>query len=68
MVTPNSDTPFSFAWLDLGVEPMVITLPKIAPDRYYSVQRVDLYTHIFGYLGTRAFGNEGGGNFSGLRR
>jgi hypothetical protein len=60
VVTPNSDTPYSFAWLDLRAEPMVITLPQIASDRYYSVQLVDLYTHNFGYLGTRSFGNEGG--------
>jgi hypothetical protein len=60
VVTPNSDTPYSFAWLDLRAEPMVITLPQIAPDRYYSVQLVDLYTHNFGYLGARSFGNEGG--------
>jgi hypothetical protein len=60
VVTPNSDTPYSFAWLDLRAEPMVITMPKIAPDRYYSVQLIDLYTHNFGFLGTRSFGNEGG--------
>jgi hypothetical protein len=60
VVTPNCDTPYSSAWLDLRVEPMVITLPKIAPDRYYVVQLIDLYTHNFGYLGTRSFGNEGG--------
>ena len=60
VVTPNSDTPYSFAWLDLRLEPIVITMPKIEPDRYYSVQLIDLYTHNFGYLGTRSFGNEGG--------
>ena len=60
MVTPNSDTPYSFAWLDLRLEPIVITMPKIEPGRYYSVQLIDLYTHNFGYLGTRSFGNEGG--------
>jgi hypothetical protein len=60
VVTPNSDTPYSFAWLDLCAEPMVITLPKIEPNRYYSVQLVDLYTHNFGFLGTRSFDNEGG--------
>ena len=60
VVTPNSDTPYSFAWLDLRLEPIVITMPKIEPDRYYSVQLIDLYTHNFGYLGTRPFGNEGG--------
>jgi hypothetical protein len=60
VVTPNSDTPYSSAWLDLRVEPMVITLPKIEPGRYYSVQLIDLYTHNFGYLGTRSYGNDGG--------
>jgi len=60
VVTPNSDTPYSFAWLDLRAEPVVITMPKIGPDRYYTVQLIDLYTHNFGYLGTRSFGNEGG--------
>jgi hypothetical protein len=60
VVTPNSDTPYSFAWLDLRAEPMVVTMPKIEPDRYYSAQLVDLYTHNFGYLGTRSFGSEGG--------
>lgn len=60
VVTPNSDTPYSFAWLDLRAEPMVITLPAISSDRYYSVQLIDLYTHNLGYLGSRAFGYEGG--------
>src|SRR3954464_2267585 len=27
IITPNSDTPFSFVWLDLRVEPMVISVP-----------------------------------------
>jgi hypothetical protein len=60
VVTPNSDTPYSSAWLDLRAEPMVITLPKVEPGRYYSVQLVDLYTHNFAYLGTRSYGNDGG--------
>jgi hypothetical protein len=60
--TPNSDTPYSFAALDLRAEPVVLTLPPIEKDRYYSVQLVDLYTYNFGYLGTRATGN-GGGSF-----
>ena len=58
--TPNSDTPYSFAWLDLRTEPVVLTLPPIDKDRYYSVQLVDLYTFNFAYLGTRATGNTGG--------
>jgi hypothetical protein len=38
----------------------VLTLPKIEPNRYYSVQLVDSYTYNFGYLGTRTTGNDGG--------
>ena len=60
--TPNSDTPYSFAWLDLRAEPIVLTLPAIEADRYYSVQLVDAYTYNFDYLGTRTTGN-GGGTF-----
>jgi hypothetical protein len=60
--TPNSDTPYSFAFFDLRAEPWVITLPSIEAGRYYSVQLVDLYTYNCDYLGTRTTGN-GGGNF-----
>ena len=31
-VTPNSDTPYSFAGLDLRAEPIVITIPKMEKD------------------------------------
>ncbi|MCE9625919.1 MAG: DUF1254 domain-containing protein [Deltaproteobacteria bacterium] len=58
--TPNSDTPYSFAELDLRSEPMVVTIPPIEKDRYFSVQMVDLYTFNFDYLGTRTTGNGGG--------
>jgi hypothetical protein len=60
VVTPNSDTPYSYLWMDLRTEPVVITVPKIEPDRYYTCQMIDLYTYNFAYLGTRAFGNDGG--------
>ncbi|RON52592.1 DUF1254 domain-containing protein [Pseudomonas frederiksbergensis] len=59
-VTPNSDTPYSFVWMDLRAEPVVLTLPPIAESRYYSVQLIDLYTQNFAYLGTRSTGNKGG--------
>jgi hypothetical protein len=60
VVTPNSDTPYSFLWMDLRTEPVVVTMPKIEPERYYTGQLIDLYTYNFAYLGTRAFGNDGG--------
>ncbi|MEK1941608.1 MAG: DUF1254 domain-containing protein [Pseudomonas sp.] len=59
-VTPNSDTPYSFVWLDLRAEPVVLTLPAIEEGRYYSVQLIDLYTQNFDYLGTRKTSNKGG--------
>ena len=45
IVTPNNDTPYSWAWLDLRTEPMVLTVP--AMDRYYVCQGFDLYTFNF---------------------
>jgi hypothetical protein len=60
VVTPNSDTPYSYLWMDLRAEPIVVTMPKIEKNRYYTGQLVDLYTFNFAYLGTRAYGNEGG--------
>jgi hypothetical protein len=60
VVTPNSDTPYSYLWMDLRAEPIVVTMPKIKKERYYTGQLVDLYTFNFAYLGTRSFGNDGG--------
>jgi len=58
VVTPNSDTPYSYLWMDLRAEPLVVVMPKIEPNRYYTAQLVDLYTYNFDYLGTRAYGND----------
>ena len=60
VVTPNSDTPYSYLWMDLRAEPIVVTMPSIETERYYTGQLIDLYTFNFAYLGTRSFGNEGG--------
>jgi len=59
-VTPNADTPYSFVWMDLRAEPLVLTLPPVEEHRYYSVQLIDVYTQNFAYLGTRSTGNNGG--------
>lgn len=60
VITPNSDTPYSILWLDLRAEPMVISVPTVARDRYYSVQLIDGNTYNFGYIGTRTTGTEPG--------
>jgi hypothetical protein len=59
VVRPNNDTMYSLAWLDLRAQPIVVTVPEIK-DRYYSVQLVDMFTHNFAYVGTRATGTEPG--------
>ncbi|RJF94245.1 DUF1254 domain-containing protein [Sphingomonas cavernae] len=55
--TPNSDTPYSFLGADLRAEPLVLTMPEVEHGRYYSAQFIDMYTHNFAYVGTRATGN-----------
>jgi hypothetical protein len=58
--TPNSDTPYSFVGMDLRAEPIVLTVPPIEKDRYFSIQLIDAYTFNFDYIGSRATGNDGG--------
>ena len=60
VVTPNNDTLYSLAWLDLRREPIVLSLPPIPRDRYYSMQLVDAYTHNFTILSSRTVGHHGG--------
>src|SRR3954454_117255 len=58
--TPNSDTPYSFVGMDLRAEPVVLTVPPIEKERYFSAQLIDAYTFNFAYIGSRATGNGGG--------
>jgi hypothetical protein len=58
--TPNSDTPYSFVGMDLRAEPIVLTVPPIEKDRYFSIQLLDAYTFSFAYIGSRTTGNDGG--------
>lgn len=58
--TPNSDTPYSFVGADLRTEPLVLTVPPIEQDRYFSLQFIDSYTNNFAYVGSRTTGNGGG--------
>jgi hypothetical protein len=60
IITPNSDTPYSFNWLDLRAEPMVLSVPAVEKERYYAVMLCDGNTYNFGYIGSRATGNDAG--------
>ncbi|MFM2198121.1 MAG: hypothetical protein RLZZ505_1553 [Verrucomicrobiota bacterium] len=60
VIVPNSDTPYSFICLDLRAEPYVVSVPEMEKERYYSIQFVDWNTFNYGYIGSRATGNEAG--------
>lgn len=59
VTTPNNDTLYSSAQLDLGAGPIMLTIPP-AGDRYLSVALMDAYTNNFVILGTRTTGPDGG--------
>jgi len=60
IITPNSDTPYSFLWGDLRAEPIVLSVPAVEKGRYYVVQLIDGSTYNYGYIGSRATGNDPG--------
>ena len=59
VTSPNNDTLYSRAMLDLSRGPVELTLPPTG-DRYLSVALMDMFTNNFAVLGTRATGTEGG--------
>ncbi|HEY3799705.1 MAG TPA: DUF1254 domain-containing protein [Caulobacteraceae bacterium] len=59
VTTPNNDTFYSTAQVDLCAGPVTITLPP-SGERYLSLALMDAYTNNFAVLGTRTTGGEGG--------
>jgi len=59
VVSPNGDTVYSSAFLDLKAGAVLVSVPASA-GRYYSLMLEDAYTNVFGYIGTRATGPEAG--------
>ena len=47
-VTPNVNTVYGFGFLDLGPQPVIMTLPD-SRGRYYMVEVVDMWTNAFAY-------------------
>lgn len=55
VTTPNADTLYSFAWIDLTVEPYVLHVPE-EPGRYYLMPLLSAWTDVFADPGTRTTG------------
>lgn len=55
--TPNNDTFYSSAWLDLATEPVFLTVPPVG-DLYYSYAFLDLFTNNFAYVSHRLYGGD----------
>jgi hypothetical protein len=58
ITTPNNDTLYSSAHIDLSHGPVTLTLPP-SGDRYVSLALMDAYTNNFAILGTRTTGGDG---------
>ena len=59
VTTPNNDTVYSSARIDLSNGPALLEIPSLS-DRYFSVAFLNAFTDNFAYIGTRATGGVGG--------
>ena len=59
ITSPNNDTLYCNAWLDLTKGPVTLTIPPTG-ERYISVALMNMYTDNDVVLGTRTTGNGGG--------
>lgn len=56
VVSPNNDTIYSNAWLDLSQGPVLIETPEMG-ERYWTLGLLDAWTNPFAYVGRRTTGN-----------
>ena len=50
--TPNSDTFYGLAWLDVSKGPVLMTIPEVS-SKYWTVQATDASLNTFNYIGSR---------------
>jgi hypothetical protein len=56
ITSPNNDTLYSNAWLDLSAGPVRIRVERMPEERYWSVALLNAWTDHFGMLGQRLQG------------
>lgn len=59
VVSPNADTLYSSAWLDLSEQPLVLTLPDFG-DRFWMVPILDAWSDVCAVVGRRENGPSAG--------
>jgi hypothetical protein len=59
VTSPNVDTLYSLAFIDLRDRPATVSLPA-SGKRYFSLHLMDMYTNNFAVLGPRTLGGAGG--------
>ena len=57
--SPNYDTLYSLAWLDVGKEPVILSHPDVK-DRYFTFQIASMTSDNIDYVGSRTTGSEAG--------
>jgi hypothetical protein len=59
-VSPNVDTPYSYAVLNVKDEPVILTIPECEENRFIGVPFYDLYTHVIYTISPQNNGHSGG--------
>jgi hypothetical protein len=58
--SPNNDTMYSVAWVDVSDEPVILSHPDIPDDRYFTFEISAVHSDNFAYVGRRTTGNKAG--------
>ncbi|WP_413288980.1 DUF1254 domain-containing protein [Bdellovibrio sp. HCB337] len=58
-VSVHPENLYSWAWVDLSKEPLMMTHPQVG-DRYYSVQFVDAFSNVFHVISNDSHGDKPG--------